>query len=161
MKDNVATEVEVKQELISDDQKRWIDSAISLIDEEAMRQFNLQLTSIHSPTGYEREANQWLVSHMQSIGLNSFYQSMDSDSGNAIGTIKGTGDGSSLMLYAPVDTHLDSIPSRDVPWVGPELRPDMKPEAYIADNGDVIGLQAIGGGLSWGSSVIKYGKPTK
>ena len=140
MKDNVATEVEVKQELISDDQKRWIDSAISLIDEEAMRQFNLQLTSIHSPTGYEREANQWLVSHMQSIGLNSFYQSMDSDSGNAIGTIKGTGDGSSLMLYAPVDTHLDSIPSRDVPWVGPELRPDMKPEAYIADNGDVIGL---------------------
>ena len=31
----------------------------------------------------------------------------------------------------------------------------------IVKNGDFIGLQAIGGGLSWGSSVIKYGKPTK
>ena len=31
----------------------------------------------------------------------------------------------------------------------------------MVKNGDFIGLQAIGGGLSWGSSVIKYGKPTK
>ena len=31
----------------------------------------------------------------------------------------------------------------------------------IVKNGDFIGLQAIGGGLSWGSSVIKYGKPIK
>ena len=26
-------------------------------------------------------------------------------------------------------------------------------------NGNIIGLQAIGGGLSWGSSIIKFGKP--
>ena len=26
-------------------------------------------------------------------------------------------------------------------------------------NGDIIALNAIGGGLSWGASVIKYGKP--
>ena len=26
-------------------------------------------------------------------------------------------------------------------------------------NGDIIALNAIGGGLSWGASIIKYGKP--
>lgn len=140
MKENAVTDVEVQKESISQEQSEWIDKAISLIDEDSMRQFNLKLTSLHSPTGYEREANQWLVTHMNSINLDSFYQPMDEESGNAIGRIKGKGGGASLLLYAPVDTHLDSIPERDVPWVGPELRPDMKPDAYIADNGDVIGL---------------------
>ena len=26
-------------------------------------------------------------------------------------------------------------------------------------NGEILGFQAIGGGLSWGSSIIKFGKP--
>ena len=26
-------------------------------------------------------------------------------------------------------------------------------------NGHLLGFQAIGGGLSWGASVIRYGKP--
>ena len=26
-------------------------------------------------------------------------------------------------------------------------------------NGDIIALNAIGGGLSWGASILKYGKP--
>ena len=26
-------------------------------------------------------------------------------------------------------------------------------------NGNLIGFQAIGGGLSWGASVVRYGKP--
>jgi len=29
----------------------------------------------------------------------------------------------------------------------------------IVNNGDIIALNAIGGGLRWGASVIKYGKP--
>ena len=31
----------------------------------------------------------------------------------------------------------------------------------IVKNGDHLGFQAIGGGLSWGSSIIKFGKPIK
>ena len=31
-------------------------------------------------------------------------------------------------------------------------------QAKIAEN---LGFQAIGGGLSWGSSIIKFGKPIK
>ncbi len=32
-------------------------------------------------------------------------------------------------------------------------------ESKIIKNGDIIALSAIGGGLSWGAAVIKYGKP--
>ena len=32
-------------------------------------------------------------------------------------------------------------------------------ENHIIKNGDIIALNAIGGGLSWGASIIKYGKP--
>ena len=29
----------------------------------------------------------------------------------------------------------------------------------LINNGDFIGFQAIGGGLSWGSSIVRIGKP--
>ena len=29
----------------------------------------------------------------------------------------------------------------------------------IVNNGDILALEAIGGGLSWGAAIIKYGKP--
>ena len=32
-------------------------------------------------------------------------------------------------------------------------------EKHIIKNGDIIAFNAIGGGLSWGASIIKYGKP--
>lgn len=32
-------------------------------------------------------------------------------------------------------------------------------DSKLIKNGDIIALNAIGGGLSWGASVIKYGKP--
>src|SRR5207245_5460966 len=66
----------------------------------------------------------------------------DERSGNAVGRLPGCGGGPSVMLYAPSDTHLRADPDEDVPWVGPELRPDMLPHGSIADNGDVIGLGA-------------------
>ena len=139
-KTDAPTDVAVAKVPLSAEQKGWLDQALALIDEEKMRQFDLALTGIHSPTGYERKANEWLAKHMATIGLDAFYQRMDEESGNAVGRRRGTGGGASLMLYAPVDTHLDADPERDVPWVGPELHAEMRPDAYIADNGDVIGL---------------------
>ena len=32
-------------------------------------------------------------------------------------------------------------------------------EKRIIKNGDIVAFNAIGGGLSWGASIIKYGKP--
>ena len=38
------------------------------------------------------------------------------------------GDGPDLLLYAPIDTLTAGNADEDVPWVGPELRADMRPE---------------------------------
>ena len=136
------TDVPVKHVPLSAVQRHWLEDAVRRIDEDRMRTFDCTITSIPSPTGAERALNEWLVQHMHDIGLRSFYQPIDESSGNAIGWLPGTGSGPSLMLYAPIDTHLRADPDEDVPWVGAELRPDMLPKGTIADNGDVVGLGA-------------------
>ena len=37
---------------------------------------------------------------------------------------------------------------------------DYAVKKNMVKNGHVLGFQAIGGGLSWGSSIVKFGKPT-
>jgi acetylornithine deacetylase/succinyl-diaminopimelate desuccinylase-like protein len=135
-------DVPVHRVPLSPEQRQWLAQAVSHLDEERMRAFNRAITDIHSPTGEERALSEWLVGHMREMGLDAFYQPLDERSGNAVGRLRGSGGGPSLLLYAPVDTHLRADPDEDVPWVGPELRPDMLPRGYIADNGDVIGLGA-------------------
>src|SRR5215471_18148355 len=137
---DIPGDVPVKSVPLSHGQRGWLEQAVSHIDEERMRAFNCAITSIHSPTGEERTASEWMVQQMRGLGIDAFYQPLDEYSGNAVGRLKGTGGGSSLLLYAPIDTHLCADPCADVPWVGPALRPDMLPHGFIADNGDVIGL---------------------
>ena len=129
------TDIAVKKAPFSADQQQWLEHAVSIIDEDRMRQFNRTITSVPSPTGEERAINEWMVAHMRDLGLAAVYQPLDNQSGNAIGHLRGSGGGPSLLLYAPIDTHLRADPEEDVPWVGPALRPDMCPHAYIADNG--------------------------
>lgn len=141
---NAATppnQIKTKPLKMAADQKKWFDKAVGLISEDRLTQLDLALTDIHSPTGQEREISEFLVRYMAEMGLESFYQEMNDHAGNAIGILKGSGDGPSVMLYAPVDTHIEADPDYDVPWVGPELRPDMKPEAHLRD-GLVVGLGA-------------------
>jgi acetylornithine deacetylase/succinyl-diaminopimelate desuccinylase-like protein len=135
-------DVPVKRVPLSAEQRQWLEKAVSLVDEARMRTLNCAITDIHSPTGQEREVNEWMVRHLRELGLDAFYQPLDEHSGNAVGRLQAGGRGPSLLLYAPIDTHLRADRDEDVPWVGPELRPDMLPKGYIADNGDVIGLGA-------------------
>lgn len=128
--------------LLSEEQRQWLQCAVALIDEDRMRAFDYAITNIHSPTGEERRLSEWLAQHWREMGLEAMSQPMDEQSGNVLGRLRGSGAGPCLLLYAPLDTHLRADPAEDVPWVGPALRPDMLPQASIADNGDVIGLGA-------------------
>ena len=122
-------------------QRSWYDVACRGINAERLKRLTHALTAIHSPTGAERGACEYLASHLRSIGFEAYYQPVDEGSGNCIARLRGSGGGAALMLYAPIDTHLDADPAIDVPWVGPELRADMLPSAI--DDGDlVIGLGA-------------------
>jgi acetylornithine deacetylase/succinyl-diaminopimelate desuccinylase-like protein len=125
---------------LSSDQRAWFESAINLIDNKRLYHLNREITAIHSPTGREREASEYMVRYLESIGLEARYQPMGEMSGNAIGRIRGSGGGPSLLLYSPIDTHLDAT-VEDIPWVGPSLRPDMIPQVR-EENGLVIGLGA-------------------
>ena len=141
-KADTRTDITVKKVPLSIDQQQWLESAVALINADRMREFNRTIAGIHSPTGEERAVSEWLFRHMRDIGLVATYQPIDRQSGNAIGRLHGSGGGPSALLYAPIDTHLQADPAEDIPWVGPVLRPDMRPDAYVADNGDVIGLGA-------------------
>ena len=137
---DIISDVAVKRVPLSREQRGWLEQTVSRIDEERMRAFNCAITSIHSPTGEERAASEWMTQQMLRLGIDAFYQPLDERSGHAVGQLKGAGGGPSLLLYAPIDTHLRADPHEDVPWVGSELRPDMLPHGAIADNGDVLGL---------------------
>jgi acetylornithine deacetylase/succinyl-diaminopimelate desuccinylase-like protein len=125
----------------TDEQRDWYEKACAKIDAERLKQLIFGLTNIHSPTGNEKQASQFLVDYMKRANFSAHYQAVSESSGNCVGRIRGSGDGANLLLYAPIDVHLDGEEEIDVPWVGPRLRDDMIPQAEI--RGDtVIGLGA-------------------
>lgn len=125
---------------LTPEQRSWFEAASSLIDIDRLRLLNRDITAIHSPTGRERPASEYMVRYLAAAGLEAWYQPMGEHSGNAVGRIRGSGGGPSLLLYAPIDTHLEGS-ADDLPWAGPRLRADMIPEVR-EDGGLVIGLGA-------------------
>jgi acetylornithine deacetylase/succinyl-diaminopimelate desuccinylase-like protein len=125
---------------LSPEQRAQFDAATALIDVDRLYRINRELTAIHSPTGRERAASEHMTRYLAENGVEAAYQPMGEASGNAIGRIRGSGGGPSLLLYAPIDTHLEGN-AQDLPWVGPHLRADMVPELREED-GLVIGLGA-------------------
>src|ERR1700753_2944832 len=136
------TEVPVKPEPLSAEQRQWLEKALAAVSAERITRFLVDLVSIHSPTGEERAASEWLAQQLKAIGLNAFYQPVNELSGNAAGYLRGSGNGPTVMFYAPIDTHIDVNAEADIPWVGKEFRPDMLPKGYVDENGNVIGLCA-------------------
>lgn len=122
-------------------QRQYYEQACKKIDAGRLKQLVFDLTDIHSPTGNERQASEYLVAYMGRAGFKAHYQAVSEHSGNCVGRLPGSGAGASLLLYAPIDTHLEGEAASDVPWVGPRLREDMVPKAQIRGD-SVIGLGA-------------------
>lgn len=91
------------------------------------------LVDIPSPTGGEAPVAAWLAEHLAESGVAARAQPLDDRQANAVGVLPG-GDGPSTLLYAPLDTFTTGDPAHDVPWAGPELRPDMLPNATVHGN---------------------------
>lgn len=106
-----------------------------------MRDLLVRLVDIHSPTGAERAASEFMARVLaDEVGIDAAYQPISDATGNVFGTYPGTGQGqgATLLLYCPLDTHIE--PAVDVPAVGRTLRDDMIPHAYLTDDGLVVGL---------------------
>jgi acetylornithine deacetylase/succinyl-diaminopimelate desuccinylase-like protein len=126
---------------LSAEQQAWVDKAWALVDEARLREIVAGMVAVPSPTGEERALAEHLAAVLDDAGLRGAYQPIDDDQGNAIGRLDGGRDGPDLLLYAPIDTLTAGDPDEDVPWVGPELRPDMRPVVSTLGSW-VVGLGA-------------------
>jgi acetylornithine deacetylase/succinyl-diaminopimelate desuccinylase-like protein len=127
---------------LSAEQERWYSEACARLDAERLKRLLLRLIDIPSPTGGERGASEFIAEYLgQKLGGCACYQPINEETGNAVAELHGVGDGATLLLYAPIDTHLEGDPDKDLPWAGPVLRADMIPKSY-ADGDMVFGLGA-------------------
>ena len=116
----------------------WTEAAWQAVDREALRDLVAAMVGIPSPTGREAQLARFLVEEMRRAGLQSAVQDISAEQANALGWLEGSGRGPSLLLYAPIDTHLEDGDER---WLPAERRPDLQPTAAI-DGDVVVGLGA-------------------
>jgi acetylornithine deacetylase/succinyl-diaminopimelate desuccinylase-like protein len=122
-------------------QRVAVEAAWKLIDPDRLRELVVGMVDIPSPTGEEAPLARWLVGQLAGAGLEASLQELDDRQANAVGRLRGRGDGEDLLLYAPIDTLTVGDPEEDVPWIGPELRADMRAEARVEGH-HVLGLGA-------------------
>ena len=135
------TEVETIAAPLSPAQSEIVAAASAHLDEAWMRDLLVRLVEIPSPWGEERAIAETLAATMAEIGLDARVQTIDERSANALGTLKGSGEGANLLIFAPLDSPFTGRAADDVPWVGDTLPDHMKAEAIVED-GSVVGLSA-------------------
>ena len=120
--------------------RQWFEAAVDRLDPRRLQQLLADLIDVHSPTGAAGAASRFMAGHLEAIGMTARYLPMSDLSGNVLAERRGTGGGASVMLYSPIDTHLEGD-AQDEPWVGPSHFVDLKPQSKVL--GDwVYGLGA-------------------
>src|SRR5829696_7318487 len=113
------TEVPVTQKPLSAQQREWLERAWAEVDAQRIARLCSDLVGIPSPTGEERAVAEFLARYLTSVGIDGRYQPIDAQQGNAVGRLRGAGDGPDLLLYAPTDVAFAGTEEEDVPWLGP------------------------------------------
>lgn len=120
--------------------RAWYEQACARIDSDRLKHLLFALTDIHTPTGAARPALEFIAGRLVGAGLNVRYLPMTDISGNVLAERRGKGSGAALMLYAPIDTHLECTDAERA-WTGGADMADMQPRARM--EGDwVYGLGA-------------------
>ncbi|MER5515400.1 deacylase [Streptomyces sp. NPDC002763] len=130
-------------ELTGLDDKRaaWVTDAWHHVTADRLRDLITGLVDIPSPTGDEAPLATHIAATLTAAGCPARLQPLDDRQANAWARLSGDGTGPDLMLYAPIDTLTVGEESEDLPWIGPELRDDMRPRATVHDD-LVVGLGA-------------------
>ena len=118
-----------------------VQAAERCISADRLRELVQRIVDVPSPTGEEAPLAAVLAAELHTAGLDARVQPLDDSQANAVGRLRGAGSGPDLLLYAPIDTLTTGRAEDDLPWAGPELRPDLLPTARVT--GDlVVGLGA-------------------
>ncbi|GAA3733196.1 acetylornithine deacetylase/succinyl-diaminopimelate desuccinylase-like protein [Spinactinospora alkalitolerans] len=121
--------------------REWRDAAWAQLSARRLTDLVVGMVGIPSPTGEEGPLAEWLTEELAGAGLESTCQRIDDRQANSVGLLRGAGTGEDVLLYAPIDTLTVGDPAEDIPWIGPELRRDMRPSAQV-DGDHVLGLGA-------------------
>jgi acetylornithine deacetylase/succinyl-diaminopimelate desuccinylase-like protein len=126
---------------LDDSRRDLLERAAKHISVDRLGDLTASLVDVPSPTGDEAPLAGHIAALLAASGVEAHVQPLDDRQANAWGRLRGDGSGPDLMLYAPIDTMTAGDEREDLPWAGPELRPDMRTPAQVV--GDyVIGLGA-------------------
>ncbi len=115
--------------------------ALAAIDPKALTDLTCALVDIPSRTGDEERCARFLVGYMGDHGLEATYQEVDVHRGNAIGVLRGSGRGATLLFNGHFDTSFTGVEEEDYPVTGPLPR-DLQPKSRVED-GIIYGLGAF------------------
>ena len=84
-----------------------LSKASDLITADSIREVLAEMIDICSPTGEERRMAEYMVERMRSAGLQTELQFVSEGRPNAIGHLRGSGDGLNLLFTGHMDTSYD------------------------------------------------------
>src|SRR5262245_34517985 len=109
------------------------------IQRDELAQLTKELVDIPSPTGSEKAMGEFILNWYSRHGIKPVRQEIDPNRINAVGILKGSGDGVSLMINGHMDTSYTGT-DEDKMFCR-ELEPDNDLKGAIRD-GKVFGLGA-------------------
>ncbi|HLH22540.1 MAG TPA: M20/M25/M40 family metallo-hydrolase [Chloroflexota bacterium] len=110
---------------------------LAYIDRDELAQLACDIVSIPSPTGQEKGVAEHLLAWSQAHGMKAVRQEVEVDRPNAVGIVKGQGNGLSLMFNGHMDTSFTGT-DEDLRMVA-QVEPEAELRGSIAD-GKVRGL---------------------
>ena len=122
--------------MVSDKDKK---NVIDRIQRDELAQLTKELVDIPSPTGSEKAIGEFILGWYSRHGIKPVRQEIDPNRVNAVGIVKGRGDGVSLMINGHMDTSYTGT-DEDRMFCR-ELEPDSELKGAVRD-GKVFGLGA-------------------
>lgn len=116
------------------------ENLIRHINAKELSQLACHLIGIPSPTGHEREVAEFILHWFRSNGIDTIRQEVGPDRLNAVGLVKGSGGGLSLMFNGHMDTTQTGVPD-DLLIMG-VTKTDWRPTAEIK-GGMIVGPGAF------------------
>ncbi|MBI4199013.1 MAG: M20/M25/M40 family metallo-hydrolase [Chloroflexi bacterium] len=116
----------------SQKQRDYIGKAIGLVERDQLTKLAMDMVNIPSRTGEEEDLARFMVDYMAGLGLEAYYQAIEERRGNAIGRLRGSGEGPDLMFNGHLDTTWVGVEQEDYPSTGLRPQPEaLKPIARL------------------------------
>lgn len=109
------------------------ERVLSCIDLEGARRTLMEMIDIASPTGGEAAMGDYMIERFRGLGMETRRLEVEDNRFNAIGVLKGTGGGASLLFDGHMDTSLTGQEEHDISVLG-EMHEGFRPKAFRDDH---------------------------